>query len=86
MAGVNITKYFAPLFSAINPKNGLNRDGIRRAISKNALIKRLNPNFSISNGSKGAKNDEKVSCDRCAKDMVNTLSFWNFLLCNLVLF
>jgi len=75
MAGVSITKYLTPVFSAIKPKKGLKSAGILRAISKNAAIKSDISSFAIRRGRRGAKNDENTSCAKCAKEMVKTLDF-----------
>jgi hypothetical protein len=80
IAGVKITKYFAPVFSIIRPKNGLNRAGILLAISKKALTDKDIPCFSIKRGSNGAKNDEYISLIRCADETVITVDLLNFLL------
>jgi hypothetical protein len=75
IAGVRITKYFTPVFSAISPKNGFNRAGTFLATSKIALIKSEIPSFSMRRGNSGAKKAEYVSCARCANESVKTLSF-----------
>ena len=62
IAGVKITKYLMPVFSAKRPRKGLNKAGTRLRISRKALIESDKPNFSINNGKRGARNDEKVSC------------------------
>ena len=79
IAGVKITKYFAPVFSANRPKNGFNNAGILLEISKKALTDKEIPNFSIKRGNNGAKNDEYISCTICAEDIVSTRDLLNFL-------
>jgi hypothetical protein len=61
IAGVNITKYFTSLLSAMSPKKGLKRDGIFLAISKKEAYDKEIPSLSISKGKMGAKKEENIS-------------------------
>ena len=79
IAGVRITKYFTSLFSATSPKSGLKSAGIRLTISRSATIERESPSFSIISGKSGAKNAEKTSCAKCAKEIIKTFERMNCL-------
>ena len=78
-AGVRMTKYLIPVFSAKSPKKGLNNAGIRRMISRKALIDSDISSLAISRGNSGARNEEKVSCARWAMDSVSTSDFLNLV-------
>ena len=58
IAGAKMTKYFIPVRSAIRPKKGFISEGTRRVISSKATIERDIPSLAVSNGRRGAKNDE----------------------------
>ena len=79
MAGVRMTKYLIPVFSARIPSRGLNRAGIRLIISRKAAIDSDIPSLSISSGNNGAKNAEKVSWARWARERMITSGFLNLV-------
>jgi len=73
IAGVTIIKYRAAVFSAIMPIKGFKSHGILITKSHTEAKARVIPNFSISKGLRGARNDEYISCSRCVAETNNTL-------------
>jgi len=61
IAGVKIIKYFIGFLSAIKPITGVNKEGIRLAISNIPAAERDSPNRAINKGIIGAKNAKNIS-------------------------
>ena len=61
IAGDSITKYFAPVLSAMYPINGLKIEGILANVLYAPADVRESERFSIIVGRRGGKNDVKVS-------------------------